>query len=655
MKKLIALLIAMIMILGLVSCGGGDGGETEPEEKPPVDTSSGGESGTGSGSGSGTGGDLTDDPIVTPPDIENVDIPTASDVLNNNFNVFDDVEYKEQTKTSGFYDVIDVDVSKEANNITYKIQTGGAYRLFGKSINGCIYVKAPDENVYLILDGLDLTNMGSAPAIYAEDCKSVTVILTEGSVNYLRDSSKNGENGVLRVRSCNLTLDGKGTLNVVANRKHGISNTKEITIKGGIYNITTPTTDGHAIYGKLGLQIDSGSFDINAGKSGFKSGDVEDDGTIVSGYITINYTKAIISCGTNAFNCQGPVQINGGYFKINANTGNGIDATEDINISNATLIINSSKSAITTDKDKNVVIGGNTNLKLETTGNGISATNISIATQGFIYIKTTATYELYDEASDTSETKPDLFVLENGYYVAYDESKHDSKKLYTRRNCKGLNADDIKISSGVIGIDSFEDAINTTSLDIIDATIVLNTLADGVEAKNVTINATITVLNSQKGIRGEESLTINGGLVTVNALTDSLNSDNAIIEDGIVYLFDKIDKGTEGTVNVNGGTVLMLSTTKSAQYTSGTQRYRSGKVTNLDLCNAGSWMKVTLGENSVVLYLPKDYTNKMAFYYSDADATSKITIEFGTYEKGEEVNPFVYKDGTFTTEKSEQI
>ena len=647
MKKLIALLIAMIMILGLVSCGGGE--EQPPDEKPPVNTGSGEETGTGSG----TGGDLTDDPVVTPPTTENVDIPTASNVLNDKFDVFNEIEYEEQSKTSGYKGAIDVDVSKEANNVTYKIETGGAYRLFGKSINGCIYVKAPDEDVYLILDGVDLTNMGSAPAIYAEDCKSVTVILTKESVNYLRDSSKNGENGVLRVRSCNLTLNGMGTLNIVANRKHGISNTKEITIKGGIYNITTPTTEGHAIYGKLGLRIDSGSFNISAGKSGFKSGDVEDDGTIVSGYITISYAKAVISCGTNAFNCQGPVQINGGYFEIEANTGNGIDATENIGISNATLVINSSKSAITTDK--NVEITENTNLKIETTGNGISATNISIATKGFIYIKTNATYELYDEESDTNENKPDLFVLENGYYIAYDESKHDSKKLYTRRNCKGLNADDIAITAGTIGIDSFEDAINTISLDVKDSTIIINTLADGVEAKNVTINATITVLNSQKGIRGEDSITINGGLITVNALTDSLNSDKTTIEDGIVYLFDKIDKGTEGTITVNGGTVLMLSTTKSAQYTEGTQRYRSGKITNLNLCRAGAWMKLTLGENSVVIYLPKDYSNKMALYYSNAEATSKITIEYGTYEKGEEINPFIYKNGTFTTEKNEQL
>ena len=99
----------------------------------------------------------------------------------------------------------------------------------------------------------------------------------------------------------------------------------------------------------------------------------------------------------------------------------------------------------------------------------------------------------------------------------------------------------------------------------------------------------------------------------------------------------------------------MLSTTKSAQITEGSQRYRSGKVTNTSECTAGSWIKITAGEFSVVLYLPKDYSSKMALYYTGEGANSKITVEFGSYEKGTEVNPFVYENGTFTPKASEQI
>lgn len=656
MKRIIALLITMIMLLGLISCGGG--GDTPPEN-PPADTGSGSGANTGSGGSGGSGdngnggGNLTDDPQETPPEFDELDIPTVSDALKDKLDVFNEVEYVEQSQTTGYKGAVDVDVSLVANNATHKIGEGGAYRLFGKSLNGCIYVEAEGKDVYLILDGVDLTNTGSAPAIYSENCKSLTVILAANSVNYLRDSSKNGENGVLRVRSCNLTLDGKGTLNIVANKKNGISSTKEITIKGGTYNITTPATEGHGIFGKLGINIVSGNFTINSGKSGFKSGDVEDNGEIVKGYITVKYTKANVICGTNAFNCQGPVAILGGYINIKAEGGNGIDATEAVDISTATIVINSGKSGIATDT--NVTITENANLSIETNGNGISCKNISIHTNGVIYIKTAPIYEEY--IKDDSNEEKDLYVYENGEYIPYDESKHSSDKLYERRNCKGLNADEIiDISNALIGIDSYEDAINTDTLQISDATVIVNTLADGVEAKNVTLNAVFTVLNSEKGIRGESLLQIDGGTVTVNAVNDSLNSDNTVINGGTVYLFDKIDKGNEGgDVKVNGGTIIMLSTTKAAQFTNGTQKYRSGKITNKNLCKEGSWIKITSTQSSVVLYLPKDFSNNMAFYYSAADASTKVTVEFGTYENGEAINPFVYTGGTFTAEESEQI
>lgn len=670
MKRIFALLLVIIMLIGLVSCGGG--GDNPPDNDPPAGPGSGeggngsGEGGSGSGEGGngegGSGGEPGegpgegekpgDDPVV-PPTVEVV-IPGVSEMLGDKMDSFNGSAYVEKSTTSDFYgEVIDIDVSKDANNRVYQIKDGGAYRLFGKSLNGAIYIKAADQDIYLVLDGVDLTNNGSAPAIYAEDCKSVTVIITEGSVNYLKDSSKNGENGVLRVRSCNLTIDGQGTLNIVANKKHGISNTKELTIKGGTFNITTPTGEGHAVYGKLGVTVNSGNFTINAGKSGFKSGDVADDGTIERGYITINYAHTDITCGTNAFNCQGPVQINNGYFKINANTGNGIDATGDVTISNSIVVINSDKSGIATDGD--ISITGATNLKVETNGNGISGDNISVTTSGVVYIKTTALYERYN-ASESTEENPTLYVLENGSYVLYDSEKHSTSIFYTRRNCKGLNADNgVDITSSLVGIDSYEDCINALTLSVNGANLVLNTACDGVEADIVTIDANITILNAQKGIKGETSLQIDGGTVTVNASIDSLNSDNTVINAGNVYLFDKIDKGTEGKVEVNGGTVIMLSTTKSAQITEGSQRYRSGKVTNADKCIAGSWVKITAGEFSVVLYLPKDYSSKMALYYSGEGANGKITVEFGSYEKGTEINPFAYENGTFTAEASEQI
>lgn len=649
MKKIIALILVAIIMLALVSCGGNNG------DIPPVDTSSN----TGSSTGSNPGGNLPpdeggeDEPGEQVPAIP-VDNPTASEVLEGTLGVFDNNTYDEKSKVSGYdgYDEL-VDMSKVAGE--KEITTGGVYRITGSSIDGQIYIKAPKQNVILVLDNVNLVNKTkAAPTIYAEDCSSVTIYLPAGTENYIEDNVKNGENGAIRVRSCNLTIDGQGSLTVKANKKHGISCTKEIEINGGIYNITTPSTDGHGVYGKLGLTIDSGKFNITSGKSGFKSGNDEDPAV---GYIVINYTSTVINCGTNAINCYGPVTINGGFIDATSKSGNGIDASENVSIANATLVFKTSKSAITSGKD--VSIGTKTNIRVSTNGNGISADNITVSTTGKIYIETIALYEKYTPVADATDV-PDLYIRVSGEYVDYDEATHGTDViLYTRRNCKGFKADTkLTITSGIIGIDSFEDAINATNVEISGGEIYASTFGDGIESTQTLINGTDTalvILGAEKGIKGKETVSLENGTVTVNARVDAINSAATTISGGTVYLFDKIDKGGTGTAVVTGGEVVMLSTTGVSQRTTGEQGFITSKVTNLDACTYGKWIKLTVGEKTILLKLPKDYSEKMAIYYSGANLPSEMTLEIGTCEGATEINSFVFTGGLFTTEKTETI
>lgn len=652
MKKRIALLMAMLLIaLVFASCNGNN--------TPTIETGSG-SSGSEIETG-GSGGDLEQDPdepgdvVITPPVVE-YDTPSSKEELKGAISVFDNTSYTEKSTIYDYNTTTLVDVSKSANNKSYTISEGGSYRITGTSANGSIYIKAADQDVILVLSGVNLTSKFSAPAIYAEDCASIKIILEDGTENYLADGDKNGETGVIRVRNCNLTMDGRGSLTIVSSHKHGIANTKTLTVNGGTYNISTPNGEGHALYGKEGLVINSGKFTINAGKSGFKSGD-NDPKDLQIGQITINYTYADITCGTNAINCYGPVTINGGIIKVDAKSGNGIDATENILITAESILsIKSQKSAIATDL--NVSLEQGASLKVETTGNGISAKNITLSTGGVVYISTQAMYVKYEPSNDET-TPPDRFVRIDGEYVEYNEAEHGSKTTYTRNNCKGLNADEkITISNGIIGIDSYEDSINTIGLEITGGSINLSTTGDGIEATNVSIDGeqtTITILNAQKGIKGSDSVVINNGVITVNAVTDSINSNSTEINGGTLYLFDKIDKGNGGSTKVTGGTVIMLSTTASPQLTSGSQGYLSRTLTKKNLCVFGACLKIKVGNNVIVLRLPKDYTEKLAIYYSTSKLTGGISVEYGTCEGGNQVNAYVSKGGEFTVIDSEII
>ncbi|MBQ7789605.1 MAG: carbohydrate-binding domain-containing protein [Clostridia bacterium] len=652
MKKLIALLISLLTLVFLVACG---------DEETPIDTSSKQE-GTNSGEAL-----QPDEDLVTIP--SNYDVPEILELLGSKLDVFDAKDkFEVGGEALGYEGVTDVDVSEITLKGKYEIKYGGAYRFYGKSENAQIYVKPENkgtEDVVILLDNVDLTFGAGAPTIYAEDCKSVTIILVDGSENYLSDASNNdGEKGVIRVRSCDLTLDGKGKLTIDAKEKYAISNTKKLTIKGGEYDITSVE---HGIYGNEGLTVKAGKYTMDVQKSAFKSGNDhanEKDEQPEPGYIVINECSAKLKCGTNGFNCFGPVTIDNGYFKIEAKDGNGIDATENVEIKNGTFIINSAKSAIKSEKD--VSISGEANVKIETTGNGISGNNVTVSTKGIIYIQTSALYlritrfdnfayvkisgeyKVYD-AKNTEHANEDVYIkiADDEYvkayikaedaYVNYRPDVHTQKDpvLYERRDCKGIKSDNkLTITNVTLGINSYEDALKATTVAISSGEIIVNTMIDGIDTDSVTISGTANfrVVYSQKGINAK-TVKIENGKVDIVADKDAINGKNITITNGIVYLYDKFDTGENGTVTVNGGKVIMLSTTKKPQATSGSAKYISGVIENKAQCVAGAYMRITNGKDIIEFKLPKDYLEKAALYITTNE--SSVTVEIGVYENGE--------------------
>ncbi len=651
MKKIIITLLSLLVVLSVVACGGNDtdtntntntntnstntNTSTDTSSNTNTESNTNTNTNTGTTSGTNTNTNTDSDEVVTPP-APDYNSTTVEENLKTELEVFD------REDTFGVGGTMDdyttetvINVADVASNAKYTIFTGGTYRLTGTSNDGQIYIKAKDQDVVIVLDNVSITNKSfAAPAIYAEDCASVTVILVGD--NYLADSSTNdGEGAVLRVRSCNLTIDGKGTLNVTANAKHGISNTKEITINGGTFNITAPN---QGIYGKLGLTINAGRFNIDAGKSGLKSGDSE-DGAV--GYMNIKSGSFDITSASNGLNCNGPVAIDDGRIVISSTGGNAIDASDNVTILGGALIFDSYKSAIATDKD--VTIGGNANIKMTTTGNGISANDVTVDTTGLIFIKTTPTYELVNAETPADEK---IFVFVEGSYVEYDSTIHPVDALqYIRRQCRGIEADGtLSITNGIIGIDSYEDAMNVGTADISSGKLIVNSTKDAFDGATVTIgsNATITVLGSEKGINAT-TVTINGGLISINALTDAIKANITTINGGKTYLFDKIDAGTNGATVVNGGTLLMISTTNNMQTTTGLAKYISTVVENKNIAFAGKWIQINSGGNTITLELPKNYTEKMAVYYTSGSMGADLIISIGTVDE----------EGNFTAEKTE--
>lgn len=653
MKKITILLLSLILVFALVACGGNGDTDTETDTDTNTNTEAT-DTGTDTGS-TDTGTDTsTDEASDTDSDSDTdtetddgqdstYDKPTVENTLKNELSVFDKADtYGNEGNVLDYTTTYSVDVKKEALSTRFKIDKGGTYRIYGTSKDGGIYINAPDQSVVLVLDGVSLKSNYDYPAIYAEDCKSLTIVLKDGTQNYLYDTANNdGENAVLRVRSCNLTISGKGTLNIEANSKYGISNTKELTINSGNINITSPS---HAIYGKMGVNINGGKLTLNTDKSGIKSGDETDKDGAVVGYVKINASSTNIICETNGINCYGSVEINDGRISVKSSAGNAIDATENITINGGIMIFESYKSSIATDA--NVSIGGNANLKLITSGNGISGCDITISTSGVIYVKTTAVYEDVTTDTPADDTR---YIYWDGEYVKYDTTIHPlTAKLYVRRDCRGVEADGkLTITNGTIGINSYEDAFNVNEFESSGGKMVISTIGDIVDATGkitISSNSNITVISAEKGLKANEVI-INGGTLSITAEKDSINANSTVINGGTLYLFEKIDLGTSGTVSVNGGTVLIVCTNNKAQATGGSAKYISATVANKEVAVGGAWLQVSCGDTDYVLVqLTKDYTEKMVIYYSSATVGSELTVEIGTVS-----------DNAFTPQKTETL
>ena len=667
MKKILVLILVALFAIALVSCGGdgtqgsgssqgtgssADSSTTNSSEDdaniPDTPPSSGEQIGPGTADSSSAGSTESSDnngggvddgkEEVTEPAID-VSKSTVLGILGSAmapFNAADTFGNEGQISSFTSY-TAQHDFSKLSAGDRVDITSSGIYRVTGKSLNGQIYIKAKGQNVIILLDGVDLTSTTSTPPIYAEDCASLKIILAEGSVNRLEDSEINGENGVIKVKSCNLTMGGKGRLTIKANGKNGISNTKELTIEGGTYVITSTR---HAIYGKLGVTINGGKFTIDSARSGIKSGD-SDEKKETEGQITVNAGSVHIRCNTDGLNSCGPVTITNGRLLIEAKS-RGIDATKDVTIEGGTLIFSTENDAIRSSKltyDDNgklltsgatVSILGNANVKISTYGNGIQAENVKISTKGVLYVYTTLHY---------AEDANGAYKRVDGIYILLEDGEKYSGTRYNPLECKGIEAASaIEITGAKVGFDTFEDCLNATNIVIKNTVAAFATERDAIEASNEGnvqanikiegVNTDITVIKADKGLKAKNTVTLSEGVTKIVATTDAIKADTVNVVSGQHILFDKVEYVTD--FQIRAGMVVCVSTTNNPISARFAIPNASGTIANKDLCGKGARIKLVMGDKSASIILPKDYSEKISVLFAAEDESmSDCTVTIG--------------------------
>lgn len=235
------------------------------------------------------------------------------------------------------------EIAIDGNNVSINgkvatITAPGTYKISGSIEDGQIVVNSLDSGpVNIMLDGVSLTNKTGAP-IWIDQADKTVLTLEENTQNTVTDAEvyDNVESGVDAAifSADDLTVSGKGSLNIYANYKDGVSSQNNLTIDGGDITITA---QNHGIKGNDCLVITDGNLIINAGSDALRANNNTDatlgyvrieggnlqlkamnDGIYGVTDVTINGGKVMIQSENNGIRSEGMVEFTGGKIEIEA-------------------------------------------------------------------------------------------------------------------------------------------------------------------------------------------------------------------------------------------------------------------------------------------------------------------------------------------------
>lgn len=261
------------------------------------------------------------------------------------------------------------------------IAAAGTYVITGSSSNGQIVIDAPDDaKVQIVLDGVALSN-GSGPCIYASNADKLFVTLAEDTANTLSDGSSwtlsgsEDEPDATVFCTCDLTINGSGTLNVDATTHHGIHSTDDLVVTGGTLNVNA-ANDG--LVGKDSVKIGGASVHVTAQDDGVKASnddekdkgfvlisggdvdiDAQDDGIKATRLIKTSGGTVTVDSQDDALHSDADLWLDGGTLTISA-ADDGVHAERSLWLAEGTLDITSSYEGI--EGQDILVTGGSSNI-----------------------------------------------------------------------------------------------------------------------------------------------------------------------------------------------------------------------------------------------------------------------------------------------------
>lgn len=528
------------------------------------------------------------------------------------------------------------------NSIT--INSAGTYVISGTLEDGQIIVEADKaDKVQLVLNGASIHSKTSAP-IYVKSADKVIVTLAEGTTNKLSDSanyvyedSASDEPNATLFSKDDLTINGKGTLEITSVFKDGIRSKDDLKIVDGTFVIDAAD---HGIVGKDMVAIKSGDFTIKANGDAIKS---TNDTDAAKGFVSVEGGSFNLIAGQDGIQAETAVQILDGTFDITSGGGS----------SNGSKKVNSQMMGgqmpggqkPSRNQETGQVAGTSTTQATTTTeeestsAKGIKAkTNLAIVGGSFTI----------DAADDAVHSNGNVFILDGALEI---ETGDD-----------GIHADQtLQIEGGDINITKSYEGLEGSAINILNGTIHVVSSDDGINVAGDTGATTNSVL------------TITDGYVVVDAGGDGLDANGSIVMTGGTVIVNGPENGGNGALDydrafdISGGTLVAVGSSAMAQGIATSSSQNAVMMTYSTTQPAGTMLHLedSKGNNilsfkpaksysSVVMSTPQIEQNQSYKLYAggsvSGDAQDGLNVD-GTYTGGSLVVEFKTGDvQTYLTE-----
>ena len=505
---------------------------------------------------------------------------------------------------------------------TVEITSGGTYYLSGTLNGGQVIINSLDEeNVYLVLNGVNLTSKTSAP-IYVKSAKNTIIELAEGTQNIITDSdsyvledpSSDEPNAAIFSKD-DLKIKGTGSLTVNANYHHGIVSKDDLEIKNGVITVNA-TADG--IKGKDSVVIEGGTLTIVAGGDGIQASNTTDT---TKGYVTIEDGIIDITATLDGIQAETDFVINNGTLTLH--TGGGSENSSTKTSTNEGMWGNWGQPSTSTDS---------TTTETSSSAKGLKAGNSITLNEGVITI----------DSSDDAIHSNNIITVNGGDYTV---SSGDD----------GVHADSIlEVNGGSINIIQSYEGLESTTITINDGTIYVVASDDGVNAAGGNDGSSLSGRPGQNQFSASTgSIEINGGYLYVDATGDGLDANGSItLSNGFVIVNGPTDGGNgaldyDASFNITGGTLIAAGSSQMAQTpsTSSTQPILNINTSSL---NAGELINVTDSNGTNILtFAPTKTVQSIIISTPDLKLNSTYTISSGGSSTGSELDG-IYEGGTYS-------